>query len=134
MPDADLDLFRTFLHTLAAAVWVGGQVTMVGLVGPLRRIDAAAPRQAARTVGRLAWPAYAVLVATGIWHLAEVDLGDRSTGYQAILLAKLLVVGASGVGAAVHSLGRTRPALVAGGSLAGLGAVGALFLGVWLSS
>ena len=32
-----LDTLRLTLHVLSASIWVGGQIVMVGLVGPARR-------------------------------------------------------------------------------------------------
>lgn len=85
----------------------------------------------ARAFNRLAWPAFGVLVATGVWNLLEVEVGDRPTRYHVVLGIKLLAVTASGV-STVHVVSRSKVALAVGGSLAGLGALVALFLGVWL--
>lgn len=133
MLSPSIDTFRIFLHVLAASVWVGGQLTLAGLVPTLRAAapDAVAP--AARRFSRLAWPAFAVLVLTGVWNLLEVDVTDASAAYQVTLFVKLMVVAASGIGAAVHTAGRSKAALAVGGSLAGLGAIAALFLGVLLT-
>jgi putative copper export protein len=128
-----LDTLRIFLHVLAATVWVGGQLTLAGLVPTLRSAAPDVVPVAARRFNRIAWPAFGVLVATGIWNLVEVDLGSTSTAYQVTLMVKLVVVALSGVGAAVHVVSRSKVALAVGGSLAGLGAVGALFLGVLLT-
>jgi putative copper export protein len=65
---------RLFVHVLAATVWVGGQIAVAGLVPVLRGISTDAPRLAARRFAVVAWPAFAVLVATGIWNLVEVPL------------------------------------------------------------
>lgn len=128
-----VDTLRVFLHVLAAAVWVGGQLTLAGLVPVLRSAapDAVAP--AARRFSLVAWPAFAVLVVTGVWNLVEVDVADSSTAYQVTVFVKLVVVALSGIGAAVHQVSRAKAALAIGGSLAGLGALGALFLGVLLT-
>ena len=40
-----LDTLRLTLHVLAAAVWVGGQIVMAGLVGPARRLGGRHPRR-----------------------------------------------------------------------------------------
>ena len=56
---------RVFLHVVAATVWVGGQLTLAGLVPGLRSFGADAPRAVARRFNRIAWPAYGMLVATG---------------------------------------------------------------------
>ena len=125
---------RLFIHVLAATVWVGGQITLGGLVPVVRKLGPEATRSVARQFNRLAWPAFAVLVATGIWNLYEVDLPSASTEYQVTLAVKLVLVAASGIGAAVHSQGRGKVALAAGGAAAAVGAIGALFLGVLLRS
>ena len=66
------DTIRLFLHVLAATVWVGGQITLAVLVPVLRRLGAEIPRAAARRFNQVAWPAFAVLVITGIWNIAAV--------------------------------------------------------------
>jgi putative copper export protein len=58
---------------LAATVWVGGQLTLAALVPVLRRVGPNAPRVAARRLNVVAWPAYGVLIATGIWNIAAVS-------------------------------------------------------------
>lgn len=128
----DLDLIRLVLHVLAATIWVGGQLVLAGLVPTLRSLGPDAPRAAARAFNRIAWPAYGVLIVTGIWNIAELDVSNRSTQYQVVLLVKLLVVAISGVGAAIHIIGRSKLALALGGAASGLGALAALVLGVWL--
>ena len=122
---------RLFVHLLAATVWVGGQLVVAGLVPGLRRLDPELPRAVARRFAAIAWPAFAVLVLTGIWNLlaAPVTWDGR---YGATLMAKLAVVTASGVSAFVHGRARSRSALAAFGALAGLTALGALFLGLQL--
>ena len=45
---------RLFLHVLAATVWVGGQLTLAGLVPGLRAISPDAPRTVARRFNRVA--------------------------------------------------------------------------------
>ena len=51
------DTVRLFLHVLAAAVWVGGQVTLAALVPVLRRLGTEVPSAAARRFNQVAWPA-----------------------------------------------------------------------------
>jgi putative copper export protein len=123
---------RLFLHVLAACVWVGGQIVLAGLVPSLRAAGPDAPRAAARRFNRLAWPAFAVLVVTGVWNLLDVDVADRSSAYHVTLGVKLLVVALSGVSAALHAGARSRIALAAWGAVSGLSALGALWLGVQL--
>jgi putative copper export protein len=123
---------RLFLHVLAATVWVGGQLTLAGLVPAVRRLGPDATKTVARQFNRIAWPAFGVVVVTGIWNVFEVDVPSASTEYQVTLAVKLLLVTLSGLGAAVHIFGRTKVALAVGGALAAIGAIGALFLGVLL--
>jgi len=123
---------RLFLHVLAATVWVGGQLTLAGLVPVLRTFGPDATRAAARRFNVVAWSAFAVLLATGIWNLFAIHVGDASDEYLVTLFVKLLAVAVSGVGAAIHVLGRSKAALAAGGALSSLGSVAALLLGVVL--
>ena len=44
----DAHTVRLFLHVLAATVWVGGQLTLAGLVPGLRTLSPDAPRVVAR--------------------------------------------------------------------------------------
>jgi hypothetical protein len=68
-----VDTLRLFLHVLAATVWVGGQLTLAGLVPGLRDLSASAPRVVARRFNQIAWPSLAVLVVTGLWNVASVS-------------------------------------------------------------
>ena len=123
---------RVFLHVLGATVWVGGQLTLAGLVPGLRALSPDAPRTVARRFNRLAWPAFGLLVATGVWNLVEIDVADTSTDYQVTVLVKLTVVAVSGVSAFLHSTARSKAMLAAMGALTGISALAALFLGVLL--
>ena len=127
-----LATWRLALHVLAAAIWVGGQIVLGGLVPTIRKAAPEATPVVARAFARIAWPAFVVLVVTGIWNLSEISFSARSTEYQATLLIKIALAAVSGTAAAVHQLGRTRAALAVGGAFAAIGAVGALFLGVLL--
>jgi putative copper export protein len=128
------DAIRLFLHVLAATIWVGGQLTLAGLVPGLRALDADAPRTVARRFNAIAWPAFAVLVVTGIWNLVDIDVGDRSTSYQITLFVKLVIVALSGTAAFLHTIARTRAGLAVWGALTAVSGVAALFFGVWLRS
>jgi len=125
------DTVRLFLHVLAATIWVGGQLTLAALVPVLRRFGADAPGAAARRFNQVAWVAFAVLVATGIWNVAAVS--DMSPSYRTTLIIKLVVVVISGVSAVLHIRSRTPRARAIYGALTGLSALAALFLGVLLA-
>jgi putative copper export protein len=125
-----LDTVRLFLHVTAATVWVGGQLVLAALV-PVLRPSPGAAAAAARGFARVAWPAFGVLVATGVWNvLAE---GDRGPAYRTTLVVKVAVVAASGVTAFLHARARSRGGLAVFGALTGLTALAALFLGVLLA-
>ena len=126
----DLETIRLFLHVLAATVWVGGQITLAVLVPALRGASPQAPRAAARAFSRVAWPAFGVLVLTGVWNVAAHPSADGA--YRTTLVVKVAVVALSGVAALAHARARTRPAIAAFGALTGLTALAALFLGVLL--
>lgn len=126
------DHVQLFLHILAAGVWVGGQLTVVGLLPVVRDLGGDTTRAVAQRFARVAWPAYAVLVATGVWSLTEVRLLDRTAEYQVTLTAKVALVVLSGVGAALHARATSKAAVAGWGALALFAGVGALLLGVVL--
>ena len=128
----DVDSIRVFLHLLGVAGWIGGQMVMVGLMPLLRTLGPDAPRLAAARFARVAWPCFGLAIATGIWSLFAIDLGDSDTGYHTALLVKLLLVGLSGAAAAIHSTTRSASLRGATGALGALAALGALFAGAVL--
>ena len=132
MLPVDAAAIRLFLHVLAATVWVGGQLTLAGLVPGLRALGPDAPKTVARRFNRIAWPAFAILFVTGLWNLAETHVGDRSSAWIATLVAKLVVVALSGISAALHVRAATKQALALWGGLSGLTALLSLFYGVQL--
>ena len=123
---------RLFLHVLAATIWVGGQFALAGVVPTLRATAPDATKPVARAFAKLAWPAFAVLVVTGIWNLTEVHVTDTSTAYQVTVFVKVALAVAAGAFTLVHQLGRTKLALALGGALGALASLGALFLGILL--
>ncbi len=132
MLPVDGDTIRLFLHVLAATVWVGGQITLAALVPVLRRLGAEIPRAAARRFNQVAWPAFGVLVVTGVWNITAVR--SKVTGsYETTLIVKLIVVVISGITAALHARARSPAGLAVFGALTGISALAALFLGVVLA-
>lgn len=139
---------RIFVHVLSAAVWVGGQIALAVVVPVVRRgAGSDTVRAVARRFQQVAWPAYALLLATGTWNLFAVDVADASSDYLGTLGLKLGFVALSGGAAAGHSLltgpsvaaardeaearrRRARSGALAGSSL--LFALAAAFLGVVL--
>jgi putative copper export protein len=126
------DTVRLFLHVLAATVWVGGQLTLAALVPTFRRLGSELPKRAARAFNQVAWPAFGILVATGVWNV--IAERDKVTGsYRTTLMVKLTVVVISGVTAALHARSKSRTGLAVFGAATGISAVLALFLGVLLA-
>jgi putative copper export protein len=127
-----LDGIRLSLHVLAATVWVGGQITMAGLVPAARSLGEGAPRVLARAFGRIQWPAYAVLVVTGFWNVSAVRAGQPHA-WQVVLGVKILVVALAGVSAYLHTRASTTRGLAVWGAVASLSSLAALVMGVFLA-
>jgi putative copper export protein len=127
-----LDGIRLSIHVLAAAVWVGGQITLAGLVPAARGIGEGAPRVLARAFARIEWPAYAVLVLTGIWNVSATHEG-QSTAWQAVLGVKLVVVALAGIGAFLHTRSTSKAGLAFWGAVTTLSSLAALVMGVFLA-
>lgn len=127
-----VDGVRLTIHVIAAAIWVGGQITLAGLVPTARRIDPGAPRLLARAFARLSWPAYGVLLATGAWNVVAVDRG-QSGAWQAVLAVKIAVALLAGLGAWLHGRSRSTASLAVWGAVGSLASLAALGLGVFLA-
>jgi len=127
------ETLRLFLHILAATIWVGGQLTLAALVPTLRAMGAEAPKAAARRFNQVAWPAFGVLVLTGIWNIVAESDKQSDPGYQATLGIKMALVLLSGVSAFLHTRARSRSGLAVWGALAALSALGATLFGVVLA-
>lgn len=129
-----LTTLRLFLHVMAAAVWVGGQIVVATMVPSIRRQHPQAMKAVAGGFARAAWPAFVVVTLTGMWSLMEVDLTSASSAYQVTVLLKVGVAIAAGVAAAVHSSGSSKVAIAVGGALGALLSVFAVFLGILLGT
>lgn len=123
---------RVFLHVIAASVWVGGQFVVAGIVPAVRRTSPQTTKVIAQAFGRVAWPAFGITVLTGMWNLMAVDITDSTSAYQGTVLFHLALAIASGVFAAIHTVGKSKAALAIGGALGALTAVAAMFVGVLL--
>ena len=107
-------------------------MTLAALVPVLRMRDAELPKIAARAFNRVAWPAFGVLLVTGVWNIAATN-ADSTGNYRAVLTAKVVVVAASGITAHAHTKAKTAKGLAVFGALTGLTALGALYLGILLA-
>jgi putative copper export protein len=131
------DSIRLFLHVCGATVWVGGQFTLACVVPVVRQHGGRdTARAAARRFQLVAWPAFGLLIVTGVWNLVAVSVADASNEYLVSLFVKLILVGISGAFALGHVMvTRRSPAL--GGAMAGLSllsAIGAMFIGIQLAA
>jgi len=129
-----LESFRLFLHVTAATVWVGGQLTLLGLLPILRGFGPDAPKAAARRFNVIAWSAFGVLFVTGIWNLLAESPGSRGTAWNATLGLKLVMVAATGIAAAFHAGARSKVILAIGGAVSLLAGLAAVLLGILLST
>ncbi|NDE59632.1 MAG: hypothetical protein EB010_09470 [Acidimicrobiia bacterium] len=132
MLSPNVDTIRLFLHVLAASVWVGGQIVLGGLVPRLRTEHPDSLKTAANAFARVAWPAFALTMVTGIWNILDVSISDTTTEYQVTLFVHVLLAVATAMFAAIHSLGRSKLALALGGALGLLTGLGAMFIGLLL--
>ncbi len=133
MLSLSLEEVRLFLHVLAASIWVGGQLVLGGLVPAIRRASPEAPRAAAVAFGRIAWPAFVVLVLTGVWNIVE-EADGKSHDWDSTLNVKLVFVLLSGLGAYLHTKASTAKARGIWAGVGALAALLALLFGIQLSS
>jgi putative copper export protein len=124
---------RLSLHVLAATIWIGGQFTLAGLLPTLRSLGPEATRRAARAFSRLAWPAYAALVATGLWNIAADHPTSKSSSWHVALGVKIGVVALAGLATLAHQTSKKKAVIAIGGAVASLASVAALVLGVLLA-
>jgi len=124
-----LETLRLFVHVLAASVWVGGQITLAGIVPALRKNHPESTKAVARAFSRVAWSSYVLVFVTGIWNLIEVDVQDASWSYTSTVFAHTALAVAAGLAVAAHSFGRSKLALAIGGALGLLFSLAAVFVG-----
>jgi putative copper export protein len=119
-----------WVHIVAACIWIGGQVTVAAVI-PLLRDH----RELARRVGRryqmVAWPAFAVLIVTGVLNVWNAGLHwsqllDSPAGRT--LVVKLVLVALSGLAAGVHSFLQAPRRHTTGGSAVGSAVLGSISL------
>jgi len=79
----------------------------------------------------VAWPAFFVAVATGIWNVLDQD-GSVSSNYNATLVIKVLLVVVAGLAAFQHSRTERRSVRALTGAVGLAIALLIMFLGVLL--
>ena len=127
------ETFRLFLHVISAAIWVGGQFVVAGIVPGLRGAHPEALKTLAQGFARVAWPAFGVLVITGMWSLMDIDITTMSSAFQTTVLLKIAFAVVAGIAAAIHAGGKSKAALAIGGALGAVFSVAALFLGLLIT-
>lgn len=126
-------IVRLSLHVLAASVWVGGQFVLAGLLPTVRGLGDSAPRQVANAFAKLSWPAFWVLVATGLWNYAAVSPSHATYSWKVVFMVKMVCVVLAGVGTVVHSRAKAPKTKGMYAGIASLASVAALVLGVALT-
>ena len=124
---------RVYLHLVAVAVWLGGQIVLAGIVPKLRKVAPEAMTTVARAFARIAWPAFIVIIFTGAWGLGTTHVGDKDTAYMVTLMVKMLLVGAAAIATIIHSVGTSKLAKGLGGALGLLCSLAAAYGGVLLA-
>ena len=129
-----LRTIRLTLHLLGVTVWVGGQITMLGLLPALRASGGDLPKRIGQQFNRVAWPAFGLAVVTGLWNVGSISMADSPTNYQVTLFVKLFLVAASGLGAFLHGRAKTKAGLAVWGAVGLFAALAALLTGVQLTA
>lgn len=125
-----LDDFRLFLHVFAATIWVGGQFVLVGLLPTVRTMGEDAPRRVAQAYNRIAWPAFGLIVVTGVWNTIETPMEGID---DATFGVKMTFVMLSAFGALAHQFARGNKVMLAvGGAASSIFAALALLWGIAL--
>lgn len=128
-----LQAVRLSLHVLAAAIWVGGQFVMLGLLPSARSLGGDATKKLAAAFSRLSWPAFVVLVLTGFWNVAAVHGQTASSAWSAVMGCKYALVLLAGLGAWLHQRSTSKRGIAIWGAIGGLSSVAALIAGVLLA-
>lgn len=128
-----LDSIRVFLHLLGVAVWIGGQIVLAGIVPSLRTVAPQAMKTVAQGFARIAWPAFIVVVFTGMWGLANTDMSTESSEYMVTFGLKMLFVGIAVIATLIHSNGTSKAAKGIGGAASLLTSLLAAFAGVLMA-
>lgn len=127
-----MDTVRLSLHILAACIWVGGQFTLVALLPVLRNGDPTLPLRAAQAFNKVAWPAFGVLLLTGVWNIVATN-DNTSSSRNLVLGLKLFAVAVAGLTAYAHLKAKSRTQLAVFGALTAASAVSAVVLGIILA-
>ncbi len=106
---------------------------MLGLLPTARSLGGDSAKRLAQAFGRLSWPAFWVLLVTGIWNVMAIHGDKPSTAWNVVLGIKIITVVLAGLGAFLHGRATSKGAIAAWGAIAGLASTAALVLGVFLA-
>ena len=127
------DTIRLSLHVLAACVWIGGQIALGGLVPTVRGFGPDAVKKIAQVFARMAWPAFVVLVATGLWNVVALKNGSGNSTWQAVLGAKFAIVLVAALAVGLHTRAGTAKVRGLSAALGLVASLAAMVLGVLLA-
>lgn len=128
-----IDSLRTFLHLLAVAVWLGGQIVLAGIVPALQKVAPTSLSVVAQQFARLAWPAMIIVIFTGVWGMGSVNVTDRSSDYLVTFAIKMALVGVAIIATIIHSAGTSKAAKGIGGAVGLLTSLFAAYGGVLMA-
>ncbi len=128
-----LNGIRLSLHVLAAAVWVGGQIVLAGLVPKVRKVSPEVLSAIANQFAKMAWPAFVVLVLTGLWNASAIDFSATSWAWKVVFIIKLVLVVVTGLASFLHTKAKSKKLIAAWGSVAGTSAIAVLVLGIFIT-
>ncbi len=126
-------IVRLSLHVLGACVWVGGQLVLAGLVVTVQGISHDAPGKVAKAFAKFSWPAYWLLIVTGVWNFYAAGPSSATTSWNVVFGVKMLCVVVSGLGAFLHTKATSPKARGVYAGVGMIGTIAALGLGVALA-
>lgn len=106
---------------------------MLGLLADLRKVGGDAAVRVARAFERIAWPAFGVLLLTGIWNVTALHVAHSTAAWKTVLGVKIAVVVLAGLAAYLHGRSTSRSSMALWGSVAGASSLAALVLGILLA-
>jgi putative copper export protein len=124
---------RVSIHVLAATVWVGGQLSIAGLLKTVRSLGPDAPKKIARAFAKIEWPIFFILIATGIWNAIADNPSTATSAWRYVMTAEVLVALLAGLTAWMHQRAKTKKGLAIFGALSGMLSITAVILGVLLA-
>lgn len=134
MISPSLEWFTLVIHVVSVSVWVGGQITLLGLLKTIREHGEGLMPLVARRFGTVSWTAFGATVVTGVLLLLQVSPSEQGSAYSVTLAMKLLFVFIAATAAVIHSTSRQRLLIALGGAIGLLASLGALALGVLLAA